>query len=236
MADAPLFSVVDLSVDSAIQKYAQHRLFKGKAVIDSQRKIMRYWVHFGIKKIPKGDRRKIIAQLSAVVTQYSRLSSMRQGLKSNLRTRKLVRNASADKWRGTLAAKLVAIMANSKGSMKKGSSLGRDKFVANKAWSANLHKAGLAPAIAGAGVKYSGRLPKLKTPAGSYQETILGSTASILAENFASSNGSRAAGVEGLAPGAFSDALGEVQKQVVRWLEQDLKAAAKETGFSLKPS
>jgi hypothetical protein len=231
MADAPLFSVVDLSVESAIQKYAQHRLFKGKAVIDSQRKIMRIWVHFGIKKIPKGDRRKIIAQLSAVVTQYTRLSSMRQGLKSNLRTRKLVRNASADKWRGTLAAKLIAIMRNAKGSK-----LSPAKYVANKAWSANLHRAGLAPAIEGAQVPYSGRLPKLKTPAGSYQETVLGATASILAENFASANGSRAAGVEGLAPGAFADALGEVQLLVYKWLEKDIKAAAKESGFRLKPT
>jgi len=231
MADAPLFSVVDLSVDSAIQKYAQHRLFRGKAVIDSQRKIMRYWVHFGIKKIPKGDRRKVITQLSTVVTQYTRLSSMRQGLKSNLRTRKLMRNAAADKWRGTLAAKLVAILKHAKGSK-----LSPARYVAAKAWSTNLHRAGLAPAIEGAGVPYSGRPPRLKTPAGSYQETVLGATASILAENFASSNGSRAAGVEGLAPGAFADALGEVQNLVFRWLQKDVREAAKETGFTLKPT
>lgn len=231
MADAPLFSVVDLSVDSAIQKYAQHRLFRGKALIDSQRKVMRYWVHFSIKKIPKGDRRKIIAQLSTVVTQYSNLAAAQKGLKSNLRTRKLVRNASADKWRGTLAAKLIAILRNAKGSK-----LGAAKFVANKAWSANLHRAGLAPAIEGANVPYSGRLPKLKTPAGSYQETILGATASILAENFASANGSRAAGIEGLAPGAFADALGEVQLMVYKWLQKDIRDAAKESGFTLKPS
>jgi hypothetical protein len=231
MADPSLFHVVDMSVDSAIQKYATHRLFQGKALIDSQRKVMRYWVHFAIKKIPKGDRRKIIAQLSTIVTQYTNLEAARKGLRTNLKTRKVIRNASDEKWKGTRAAKLAIIL-----SKKKGIRLSPAKFVSNKSWSANLHRAGLAPAIEGAGVPYGGRLPKLKRPAGTYTETILGATARILAENMASSNGSRAAGVNGLAPGAFTDALREVEVLVNRWLVADIKAAAKESGFSLRPT
>lgn len=228
MAAPPLFSVTDRSAIDAINRYAQHRAFRGKALVDTFRKVMRFWVHFAIGKIPAGNRQKIIADLSRVVTSYTRLGAANRGVKSSLKTRKVVRKTSADRWRGTLADRLARIRR-----IRTGKPLSPSRLVSGKAWSANLHRAGLAPSIAGAGVPYRGRLPKLKRPAGSYEEKIMTAAVEITAHNFASANGSQAAGVGGLAPTAFSAAQNEVVALVQKWLTADIKQAAKDVGFRL---
>jgi hypothetical protein len=228
MSKQPLFSVIDRSAVDAINRYAMHRAFQGKALIDTFRKIMKFWVHFAIGKIPRGNREKIISNLMQVVVGYTRLSVANKGIKSSLRSRKVVRKVSTNRFRGTLADRLAR-----QRSARTGKPLSPSRFVSGKAWSAGLHRAGLAPAIAGAGVPYRARLPKLKNPAGSYEEKIMTNTVSITALNFASSNGSRAAGIEGLAPSAFSAAQNEVYAQVNKWLTIDIRNAAKDVGFRL---
>jgi hypothetical protein len=227
MAAPPLFSVTDRSAIDAINRYAQHRAFRGKALVDTLRKVMRFWVHFAIGKIPAGNRQRIIADLTKLVTTSSKLDLGRKRRFSRV-TGKEIRNKSKDRWRGTLADRLARVRR-----IKTGTPLSPTRLVSGKAWSANLHRAGLAPSIAGAGVPYRGRLPKLKRPAGSYEEKIMSAAVEIAAQNFASSNGPKAAGVVGLAPTAFSAAQNEVVAQVEKWLTADIKQAAKDVGFRL---
>lgn len=226
-----LVKVVDQSAVGALQRYAEAQAFRGKAIIDTYRKIMRFWVHFAMRKIPAGSSSRIRANLTQVVTTYSNIAAASRGLRSNITTRRVIRNRTADKWRGTLADRIVRTL-----NAKNGTRLSPAKFTASKAWSANLHKAGLKPAISGAGVSYSGRLPKLKRPAGAYRETLGDQIVSILAENFASANGPRAAGIARLAPGAFELAQNEVETMVAKWLDKAVRDAAKAVGFYITPT
>lgn len=236
MADASIkgtFHFTDLSASSALLKYAGLQGLKGRSMESTLRHIMKFWVSFAMKKIPQGKVSKIMADLGRVITSYSRISSGMVGMKTNLRTRKTTRDRTIDRWRGTYAAALVA-MLDYKGARTMGAAQFYRtvaQFVSRRRFAANLHRSGLRPAIMRLRAKTTGagRLPEFKNQPGLHKEQVSARVAEILVENWAASRDGD--GITKLAPGAFDDAFAEVEKILTKWFEKDIKKWAKEVGL-----
>ena len=225
MAEQGLFIITDASALPALSAYAAKEAFRGKAMMETARKVFAFLVSFAMAKIPNGDPQKIRLQLTAIVARYTRLSSRK-------RKSKLV-----DSLRGTLAAKLVRVLNYLGARAAKGAAFYRlvRRFINARAFSARLHRAGLYPALAGSkarGVDTGGRLPKYRHMPGSYTEDTAAAAADILAENWASAHGPRAAGIVGLAGFAFAQAMPEVDALLTKYLLEDMAKAAASSGLS----
>lgn len=226
----------------AFREWAAMQQIRGKNHQEILRKLMKFWISFAMAKIPEGDAETIRSGLlRKIPTQYSRNNQMKGAL--------------AATYRNTIAAALVA-MINYKGVKNASNLKTKNKvvgdgvmfyrkvaqFVARRVFSRNLHKAGFRPALSAlrAAPPSGVRLPRYKNMPGSYKETAKEWSASLIAENFASSakrpgNSREPLGIAGLAPNALSDAEDDMAKLLERWLAADLEAAAAKVGFFAKP-
>jgi len=227
-----IITIVDTSANDALRRYATAQGLRGKDIIETVRKVMKYLVSFAIKKIPRGDPQKIRADLTQVLTTYSRISTR------NIRSQ----SAVANKWRGTLAARIVfmldwqgarvaAAFGDYDGAYQKAS-----LFTNRRVFAAGLHRSGLREAItrlrASSG---GGRLPKFKNQPGSYDEQISDNITTILVENWARAANANAKGITGLAPDAFSAAMPEVERMLTDFIARDMLAAAAREGLTATP-
>lgn len=237
-----LYIITDTSAIHALAKYAAQESLRGKGLMETARKVFAFLVSFALAKIPNGDPKKIRAQLMQVTTAYSRVRAASVGVTSNLRSRKVRRNRTADALRGTLAAKLVYLLNYAGARAVKGTGFYKlvRKFVSGRVRAARLHRAGLSPAIAGVQQGRVGRvttkggaLPKFRHTPGSYAESLTADVASILAENWASAHGPGAEGIVGLAGFAFDAALPEVDRLLTGYLQKDIVQNARKAGFAV---
>lgn len=234
MSTKGLFIITDTSAIHALAKYAAKEAMRGKGLMDTARKIFAFLVSFALAKIPNGDPRKIRAQLLQVVTAYSRLRAASVGVSSNIRSRKVRRNRTADALRGTLAAKLVWLLNYAGARAAKGAAFYKlvRKFISGRIFSARLHRAGLLPALSGTNAPVKGgRIPKFRHTPGSYAESLTEDVATILAENWASAHGPNAEGIIGLAGFAFDTALPEVDRLLTSYLQKEMEKNARAAGF-----
>lgn len=223
-----MVKIVDASAVSAFEKYAQAQGLRGKDLNAVLRKVMKYVVSFSIAKIPKGDSKKIRQELTTVVSNYSKLDT--RNVRSGGR--------AANKWRGTLAAKLVA-MLDWKGARAAGA-LGDyegfysavSRFTARRASAANLHRAGLREAAMKLRASTQGRLPQFKKSPGDYREVITDAITSIIVENWAASAGGD--GIVKLAGNVFDIAFVEAEKMIAGFLQKDMEKAAQKVGLTVK--
>lgn len=233
---AGLFLITDTSGIHALAKYAAQESLRGKGLLDSARKIFAFLVSFALAKIPNGDPRKIRAQLMQVTTAYTRLSAASAGVTSNLRSRKVRRQRTADALRGTLAAKLVWLLNYAGARAAQGPAFYKlvRKFVSGRVHSARLHRAGLMPALAGSQARSKGgKLPAFRHTPGSYAESLTEDVATILCENWASAHGPHAKGIVGLAGAAFDTALPEVDRLLTSYLQKEIVKNAAAAGFNV---
>lgn len=239
MRNEGLFLITDTSAIHALAKYAAQEALRGKGLMDTARKIFAFLVSFALAKIPNGDPKKIRAQLMQIVTAYTRISAASAGVTSNIRSRKVRRNRTADALRGTLAAKLVWLLNYAGARAAKGPAFYKlvRKFVSGRIYSARLHRAGLLPALSGtkAPVK-GGKLPKFKHTPGSYAESLTEDVATILCENWASAHGPNSKGIIGLAGFAFDTALPEVDRLLTSYLQKEIEKNARAAGFQVPAS
>lgn len=228
--------MADMSASDALMRYAGAEAMRGKTMQETLKKIMRYWVAFAMAKIDKGKSAKIRADLSAVVSAYSSVASSRTGQSSNLRTRRVKRAKAVDKWKGTLAAKVVGLLdyKNARGSGFAAYYAAVGKFVSASAFSANLLRAGFRPAYQVLkAMPGAGRMPKFKAGAGRIKLQLADSVADILVENWAHGNSPRSKGIAEIAPTAFSIAFREVEIKMTEFYLKDIKKAAKESGLTV---
>jgi hypothetical protein len=225
-----LFVVTDTSAVDALRRYAVAQGLRGKDLIDTLRKAMKFVVSFSLAKIPKGDPAKIRAHLTQIVSTYSKLES--RNVRSKAR--------AANQWRGTLAVKIIfklnwqnvrldAGFGDIEAAYKKAA-----LFTKNRVFAAGLHRSGLREAVlrlrAGAG---AGRLPKFKDQPGRYDEQLTENVTSILVENWARAAGKNAKDPTQLYPDVFERALPEVETLLLGFLEKDMKTAALKEGFAV---
>jgi hypothetical protein len=245
----PLVKIIDLNLIQAFDQWAVQRGMRGRDSADTIAKVMRYWVSFAMAKVPRGDAAKIRQDLRRIITTYSNLRAI-AGPKTNLRTRKTTRDARADQLRGSMAAAIVAIL-NYRGARDLAKARSPqfyakvNQFINARAHSANHHRSGFLPAInvlgrgTGKGTANSaavaGRLPKYQHPPGAVAHKFTDQLASILVENFASAAGPHAAGITGLAGGAFDAGLTEVIAMIGNFLRDDLLKSAQAAGFAVTP-
>lgn len=232
MTTAPLFTVTDMSAIPALQRYAVAQGLRGKDIIETVRKVVRYWVSFALHKIPKGDPKKIRDSLTQIVTTYSKVNTR------NVRSATRV----ANRWRGTLAAKLVFLLdyQGARAAAGFGDIEGNYRratlFTNRRSYAAGLMRSGLREAVmrlhnvAGAN---PGRLPKFKNQPGSYDEKFTESVTTIIVENWARAAGARSKSIAQLRGDAFSSALPEVERMIADFLAQDMKKAAQKEGFQV---
>lgn len=225
----------------AFDDYARMQEIRGKNGEQILRKLMKFWISFALFKIEAASPQVIGDSLMKLTTAYSRVQirSRRSG-KANSKNRY---GPGADKYRGTVAAAIVAIL-NYKGAkslIKKGDGTAFynlvGKFVGARKYSAKLHKAGFYPAIKS--LKLTGqetRLPRYRHTPGTYTEAVRERAATLIAENFASSaqRPGRPAplGIAGIAPNCLSDSEPQLAKLLEDWLMKDLMDAAHGAGFS----
>lgn len=230
---------------AAFDDYARMQQIRGKTAEQTLRKVMRFWISFAMHRITKADAKDIEANLMRLTARSSKL--MMRSRKS-LRARSQNRFGKlADKYRGTLAASIVAII--NYGGVKNASSVkGRKrvvgdgqafysnvgKFIGARKYAAGVHRAGFNPAVTALRITGTGKTPKYKNVPGKYTEDIKTTAATLVAENFASAAsfpGRPAKGITGIAPTVLKDAEADMAKELARWLEMDLRAAAARAGF-----
>lgn len=228
----------------AFNDYARLQQIRGKTSEATLKKLMKFWISFALFKIDAAKPADIEANLMRLTASYSRIqirSRRRLSAKSKNRY-----GAAADRYRGTVAAAIVAAL-NYKGVKNAASAGGKRivgdgtafyatvrRFISARKYSAKLHKAGFYPTITALKIGSIGRLPKYRNTPGTYKENIQNFAAILVAENFASAAdrpGRPAAGIAGLFPNCLSDAETEVGLQLEKWLAQDLRAAASAAGF-----
>lgn len=217
--------VADLSASVALRQYAGMQQLRGKSITDTMRKVMRYWVSFAIAKIKPGDAEKINREMQNIVTNYSRLGRRR--------------SKAADAWKGTYAAMLVAVL-NWRGARKmKGAGFySRARmFASRRVFSANLHKAGMRPAMMRlrANINAAGKLPNYgKEPPGGFEQKTLDRVAEILVENWAKAGSKRSVGIAALHGDAFNAALPEVEAMLTEFFAKDITEVAEKLGLTVQ--
>jgi len=227
---------IDLKLLPALELWAASASMRGKTMQDIFRKAMRFAVDFAIAKTPRGDRDKIKSDLSQLTQEYIIAEN------TATRVRPRVKTASANKWRGTIAAALVFLI-NYKGA--RAFARTRDpgfyalvgKFASGRQYATNLHKAGFKPAQQELrGPSPGVRLPIFHHPPGGItQHFDSDAVAGILVQNWASSAqipGRRPPdGVAGLIGDRINDVLPELNTLFTRFIEDDLIMSATKIGF-----
>lgn len=224
-----MVKIVDISAVTAFEQYAAAQGLRGKDLIEVLRKVTRYVVSFSIAKIPKGDPKRIREELTTIVTTYSKTDTR------NIRSA----TKRASQWRGTLAARLVA-MLDWKGARAaaafgdyEGFYAAAAQFTARRAFAANLHRSGLREAVTRLRTGTGGtRLPQFKNQPGDYTEAITDAVTRVVVENWASSkNGD---GIVKLAGNVFEQAFVEAEQMIANFLQKDAEAAARKAGLTAK--
>lgn len=242
------FNITADDLGPAFARWAENQaVARGKTTQEIIDKAMRYWVSFAMAKIPEGDRAKVDRQLTALTNASSRL-----GLRRGLRSRGGKR---ADKYRGTVAAAMVAIL-NYDGARDKARAGDRagfygsaGKFLSRRKRSVNHHRfSGFIPALnvlaRGRGTRRLiaddlRRGPKYKHPPGLIAHQLTDLLASVLVEAWPSGSprpGRPApVGLRGLAPDAFSRVIPEIGALLIRFADEDgvLTDSARTAGFNV---
>lgn len=218
-------SITDLSASDALMRYAGIEALRGKNMAETMQKIMRFWVSFAIKKIPPGSEDKIWKDMTAIVTNYARLGTKR--------------SKTADAWRGTYAAMIVAKLNWQGARTLRGAAFyGKARLFANRRkFAANLHRSGMRPAIMQLRGRMGsiGRMKKFKNQPGGYTEKVQDRVVDILVENWAAAGSPGSVGITGLAGGAFETALAEVETMLADFFIKDTKKWAEKVGLTADP-
>ncbi len=217
---------------------------RGRSLQDTLRIVMKYWVSFAMSKIPKGSKSEVQRSLMTLTQKYSRISAH---ARSRVRS-----GARGNKFRGTIAAAVVAMLNYNGARLKSG--MGDDegfygdvaRYFNARQYSVNLHAiGGFSPALHVIG-RYrtkadssigTGTGPKYGNPPGLIDEMLSGDLASILVENYASAAAkpgyAAPLGVGGLpkAGSAFADSLPEILRIFRAFADKDEMALLKSSGF-----
>jgi len=214
---------------AAFDEWAELQKLRGKSGEQVLRKLMTYWISFAIAKIPAGNAETIRADLMTLRRNYKPPIIGAKG-------------KAADRYRGTIAAMLVQRLnwknANSAKNKRGGSAFyGKvPQFINARVFSRNVHKAGFKPTLAALRAKSPDRTPNYGKMPGTYEQDINDWSATLIAENYASSaqrpgNTLAPLTIVGLAGDCLSAPEPEVARQLEKWLAEDLIAAANRTGF-----
>lgn len=230
MTEEPLFLDIEMSIVPALEAWAAFASTRGKTMEDILRKTMRFAVDYAIKKTKKGDRARIVGDLTRLVHEY-------KGTRKNLKSK------TAEKYRGTLAAAIVWRL-----NYRQAQTLAVNRspafystvasFVSGRAYATNLHAAGWKPAQRDLHASPGGaRLPSFrKQPPGSVPRmTITDTLAEIIVENWASAAAvpGRPAplGAAGIIGPVLDEILPDLERTFTKFLAQDMLRAATHAGF-----
>lgn len=98
--------ITDLSMMPSLAAYARSEQLRGRSLMDTMRKLMKFWLSFCLKQVPKGDRAKVESYLLAINPGEKALQSPSRaaGLSQNASKRSRSRAARVDRLRGTRLA------------------------------------------------------------------------------------------------------------------------------------
>lgn len=221
-AKESLFEISD-GLSPAINSLMVLGELRGKELAGGMRWIMREWVKEAIDSIPVGSRGRILADLQRRLYASRRKGSEVAKIDPFATTLKDANIASrTDRWRGTLGAAIVAIynIGGARGKEAPAFYAAVNRWAQNKAFGANLHRAGLQQARRELHIAAGADPAKLRSAPGEYRETLQDEAAEMLAANWASAAGPDALGIDKMAPTAFS---GTMNKAVARFEVHYLK-------------
>lgn len=223
---------VDDQFSPAIQAYAFDRGLRGKELQETARIVMRKILFHAIQNIPKGNKEKFLKYVEQKV--YSSKVTLTK-LKENPSKASVARAAKVERWRGTLAAwivfKLNIFGARAMKPERAFAAVGR--WVAQKSFAFNLHKAGFLKARSALRVPSGEKLPRLRNVPGDFQERVTEEIVDLFAENWASAQSRGSLGIAGLAPDAISKAIPAAEAEITERLFQKFTMAAKRNGFEV---
>lgn len=214
---------------TALGQWAMQRGLRGKDIADTVAKAMGYLVKNALRRIDKGDRAKIERSLLTIIQEE------RQGAAK----RKRAKGVQAEKFRGTLAARLVYLL-DYKGARAQFRARSPKFYQTVGQWyrarlfSTNLHRAGLLPALSTLRQGTEGPMPRYRKAPGDIKHAFTAEDAEIVVRNWASSAerlGRQPAGITGLAGDAFEAGLSEMERRVAEFLQRDMEAAAARAGL-----
>jgi hypothetical protein len=222
-------TITEDTLGPALRQWGAMRARSGKDLKSTLYKAAKLLLDFAWSKIPEGNKALIESNLMRMISTYSRVGGRTRG--------RLRGSKAADKYRGTVAAAIVATI-NYKGAKLK-AGFADDKgfyaavaqFVSGRKFSAGLHRAGLLAGYDLINGRPRGRSPKYRHAPGSASQRILEESAEIVFENFASSKGG--GGMMKVAPDSFERAAIEVARMIDGWMAKDALAEAKRAGFEV---
>lgn len=227
-----LFTVDD-GLTETLKTFALIRSLRGRDMLGSMRWIMKEWVSGAIDAIEGTSRARILADLSKRVHAAQKVKALSFVDPFNTSLAKARKIGLIDRWRGTLAAAIVAIynIGGARGQSAVAFYNAVNKWAQRKAFSANLHKAGLYKARRELHIASGAEPAKLMHAPGDYKETVTDEAADLLAENWASAGNPDALGITGLAGNAFEISAKSIQAKFEKHLRDQFSRAAVEAGF-----
>ena len=221
--------------EDALTKYGDHRLLLGKSRDRSIRNAMRMWIDFTARKMSlrDADGTAIWSEMGRIESAYTKLTGSALGVSTNLRTKKVKRDKVVDRWKGSVAARIVAVLNYKSARNMPAGQFYRtvSKFAQARRFSAGFHKSGWRMAK----LRLRGNLGDVKSfkGIGSYKEKVKESMVEILAENYARAGGRKAAGVDKLFPEVLEQTWREVEVMLLKFIKEDIEKRAAESGLEV---
>jgi hypothetical protein len=230
------FSVNTSGTEDALNRYAEHRRMLGDIKENAVRRVMRYWIDFTVNKMSQRDANgtAIWSEMGRIESAYTKIQGSALGVSTNLRSKKVKRDKVVDRWKGSVAARLVAVLNYKNARNLPASQFYRlaSKFAQARRFSAGFHKSGWRNAK----LRLRGKLDNVKNfknSPGSYKERVKQSMVEIMAENYARAGGQKADGVDKLFPDVLEQTWKEIEAMLLKFIQQDMDKHAEESGLTV---
>lgn len=230
------FAVNTAGADDALNRYAEHQRLMGNIRENAVRNVMRYWLDFTVNKMSQRDANgtAIWSEMGRIESAYTKLQGSALGISTNIRSKKVKRDKVVDRWKGSVAARLVAVLNYKNSRNLPASQFYRlvSKFAQARRFSAGFHKSGWRTAK----LRLRGKLDNVKNfknSPGSFKERIKESMVEIMAENYARSGGRKADGVDKLFPDVLEQTWKEVETMLLKFIQKDMDKHAEESGLTV---
>lgn len=232
--------ITDASLVPCIAAYAASEAFRGRSFTDTLEKIMRFWLSFCLKQVPKGDKAKVEAYLMKQVASLPAKSAVAALPASATKTAKR-RAATVDRFRNTLVARLLRKFdiygAKAIRNPERFYQL-CSRYLSRRKSSVHTHRASLIDPLR----KLKGtasNAAKLKNSPHALIEKATSTLASIAVDAWGSAratpqNKRRPKGMAGIAGKVFHKTLSMVEAMAARWLAERLVSPARRAGFTAR--
>ncbi len=231
--------VTDSSLLPCTAAYIASEAMRGRSYMQTLQKVMRFWLSFCLKRVPKGDKAKVENYLMKEV-DHIKASGAEAALPGDASKQAKRRAANIDRFRGTLIARLIRKF-NIYGARARRAPAAFyqlcARYLSRRKSSVNVHRASLIDPLrklkgtAGDGMK-------AKHSPHALVEKATEAFASIAVDAWGSSrktkSNPRPKGMAGVAGKVFHQTMSMLERITAQWLTERLLPPARRSGFTAR--